>query len=84
MPNESEISVVAKIMLRSNVDVAKELVNSTIAFTKEIIRSHVIAHRSQKETDIHEFVWRLLHTVPSLASTVHTLQGSTVDNAVLG
>jgi PIF1-like helicase len=110
LPKELEIFVGAKVMLRSNIDVAKGLVNGLIGHITEIIWPHY--HRGQ----LHEYdiptvrvdfgnnnihlispitksfpakysygtmERRMLPMILSWASTVHKMQGSTVDYAVI-
>lgn len=110
LPKELEIFVGAKVMLRSNVDVAKGLVNGAIGHITEIIWPYY--RRAQLyDSDIpsvrvdfgndgihtiqpkaiqfpakfnHGTVERrMLPIVLSWASTVHKMQGTTVDHAVI-
>lgn len=110
LPKELEIFVGAKIMLRSNIDVLKGLVNGAIGFITEVIWPNF--RRAQMyETDIPsvrvdfgndgihviqsksiqfpaKFSYgtaerRMLPLVLSWASTVHKMQGSTVDHTVI-
>lgn len=110
LPKELKIFVGAKVMLRSNVDVSKGLVNGAIGFIEEIIWPHF--RRAQMyEEDIPSVKVkfdqigvhlirpisvqfpakrsfgtaerRMLPLVLSWASTVHKMQGSTVDHAVI-
>ncbi|CAG9761349.1 unnamed protein product [Ceutorhynchus assimilis] len=110
LPKELQIFVGAKIMLRSNIDITKGLVNGAIGFVTEIIWPHF--RRTQiYETDIPsvrvdfgkdgiqviqpktiqfpaKFSYgtaerRMLPLIFSWATTVHKMQGSTVENAVI-
>lgn len=110
LPRELEVFVGAKVMLRSNIDISKGLVNGAIGHITEIIWPHF--RRAQMydqdiptvridfgRDGIHsiqpiskEFPAkgsngtlerRMLPIVLSWASTVHKMQGSTVDYAVI-
>ncbi|XP_030760062.1 ATP-dependent DNA helicase PIF1-like [Sitophilus oryzae] len=106
LPSVLEIFVGAKVMLRSNIDVTKGLVNGAIGHITEIVWPQF--RRTQMyETDVPS-VWidgihvihpkaiqfpakfnygtaerRMLPLILSWASTVHKMQGSTVDHAVV-
>lgn len=110
LPKTLEIFVGAKVMLRSNIDQTKGLVNGAIGFITEIIWPHY-RREQMYETDIPsesvdfdrigthviqpktiqfpaKFSYgtaerRMLPLILSWASTVHKLQGSTVDYAVV-
>ncbi|XP_059150287.1 uncharacterized protein LOC131937110 [Physella acuta] len=110
LPRTIEIFVGAKVMLRSNIDVSKGLVNGAIGYITDIIWPHF--RRAQiYDTDIpsvridfgkdgvHEVKpksvqfsakynygtaeRRMLPLILSWASTVHKMQGCTVDHAVV-
>ncbi|KAJ8868463.1 hypothetical protein PR048_029991 [Dryococelus australis] len=91
MPQKLEIFVGAKVMLRSNIDVDKGLVNGAIGDTTEII---LPCFRSAQmyEMDIPsstvKFSYgtaecRMLPMALSWESTIHKMQGSTVNYAVI-
>ncbi|KAJ8869058.1 hypothetical protein PR048_030619 [Dryococelus australis] len=109
MPQKQEITVGAKVMLRSNIDVGKGLVNGAIGHITEIIWP-CFRRAPIYETDIPsvrvdfankgihiihpksvfpaKFSYgtakrRMLQMVLSWAFTVHKMQGSTVDYAVI-
>ena len=110
LPKELRIFVGAKVMLRSNIDTDKGLVNGAIGLIKEIVWPHF--RRAQMyESDIPSVridfgrdgihlvspisiqfpaknsygtaERRMLPIILSWASTVHKMQGSTVDYAVI-
>lgn len=110
LPKELEIFVGAKVMLRSNVDVAKGLVNGAIGHITEIIWPyyrraqlydsdvpsvrvdfgndgiHIIHPKSVQfpaKFNHGTAERRMLPIVLSWASTVHKMQGTTVDHAVI-
>ncbi|CAH0402838.1 unnamed protein product [Chilo suppressalis] len=106
IPSKLRIFKVAKIMLRSNIDVEKGLVNGSIGFISDIVWLHL--RRDQMyEIDIPSIIVncgndgdhliqpigiqfpakfnygtverRMLLVILSWASTVHKMQGCTVD-----
>ncbi|XP_065675344.1 uncharacterized protein LOC136091579 [Hydra vulgaris] len=110
LPRELEIFVGAKVILRSNIDISKGLVNGVIGFIIEIIwpyfrraQTHAtdvpsiridfgrdgihiiepISKQFQAKRNAGTIERRMLPIVLSWASTVHKMQSSTVNYAVI-